>query len=81
MAKALATANAAADAATANEVTGQQVGDIVDNITPGQSAAVTDTSPVQGEVIPATSFKNEYYFPVYEKDGATIKTEILIQTR
>lgn len=73
-----ASSTAAADTKTALEVTGANVGDVIDNIPSGQSAMVTDASPIQGEINVSDEIKSEFVMPYMNKDGAVLG-EILVK--
>lgn len=74
MAKAIASATAASDMATGQEVSGVAIGDAIDKIPEGQSAAITDNSPVQGEVNITGVVRDTFEMPVKNKDGDTVST-------
>ncbi len=78
MAKQIASQNAAADLATAKEVGVAEIGTVIDNIPEGQSASVTDNSPIQGEINISGDFKSEFSMPYTNKAGDVLG-EILVQ--
>jgi len=80
MAKQIASANAAADLATASEVTGgKSVGDLIDNLPEGVSTALTDNGAIQGESAQATEVRDTIEMPYYDRNGEQIGVSIIVR--
>lgn len=76
----VASANAAADIATAAEVTGgKSVVDVVDALQDGQSAAMTDTGPVQGETVAAKEARETIEMPYFDKQGNQLGVNFIVR--
>ena len=72
-----ASAAAAADLATAAEVTGGGVD--IEKLQDGQNAAITDAGPVQGEAVAAQAPRETIEYPYYAKDGSKIGECLIVR--
>lgn len=78
--KQIASANAAADLATAAEVTGgASVVDTIDKLPEGMSTAITDNAAVQGESVPASEARETIEMPYFDRDGKALGVNYIVR--